>query len=109
MKTLRLVRNVAVLFILLMALLYSRQPLHAQSVGNSSCIFGSGTVGYNCTLNANGTCNSSKCEAGQPCNNGVCLQGCVYKKGHSCQFDASGHCHESPCGRGFFCFNSGCA
>jgi hypothetical protein len=110
MKTLRLLRNIAVLFILVMALLASRpavQPSRAQNIGYS-CYFDSSTVGYNCTFNANGTCDSSKCQPGQPCNNGICPKSCGYKKGHSCYIDANNQCRESACNRAFGCLNSGC-
>ena len=112
MKILRLLRNIAVLFILMMALLASRtgvQPLQAQNVGYV-CYFDSNTVGYNCTFNSDSTCSSLKCKAGQPCNNGVCPKSCGYKPGHNCYVDANNQCRESACNSGSqgFCLNSGC-
>lgn len=112
MKNLRLLRNIAVLFILVMALLSwwsGAQPLRARNTGYT-CYFDSSTVGYNCTFNADLTCTSVKCQAGRPCNNGVCPKSCGFgnKPGHNCYIDASNQCRETPCKRGELCLNSGC-
>ena len=69
MRTLRLVRNIEVLFIVVMALLArwpGAQPLPARNTGYT-CYFDSTSVGYNCTFNADLTCSSVKYQAGQPC------------------------------------------
>lgn len=71
MKSLRVVRNTAALFILAMSLLATR-PLVATSQ-KDTCIQDSSTVGYNCVFNSNGTCSSSKCQAGQACGNSKCV------------------------------------
>jgi len=112
MKTLRVLRNVAALFILAMALVASRpgvQLLRAQNTGYT-CYSDSSSYGYNCTFNFDLNCSSSKCQAGQPCNNSVCPKSCGYKKGTNCYIDANNHCKESGCGGKsvFGCTNSGC-
>jgi hypothetical protein len=110
MKTLRVLRNVAALFILAMALVASWpgvQLLRAQNTGNV-CYSDSNSYGYNCTFNADGTCSSSKCQAGQACNNSVCPnKSCGYKKGKNCYINANNQCRESSCTKGW-CLNSGC-
>ncbi len=73
MKILRLFRNIAALFIFGAALL-SSLPMGATQPIKNTCYFDSKTVGYNCTFNTDGTCSSSRCKSGQPCNNGVCGQ-----------------------------------
>jgi hypothetical protein len=112
MRTLRLLRNVSVLFILAMAVLAFRsgaETLPAHNPG-SSCVSTSNTNGYNCTFDSNGMCSSSKCKAGDTCNNMVCSsKSCGYKKGSSCFIDANGRCKEGGCGKSAFgCLNSGC-
>jgi hypothetical protein len=112
MKTLRVLRNVAALFIIAMALVASWPGAQLLRVhANGSCYFDSASVGYNCSLNSDFTCSSSKCKAGYPCNNGVCVaKSCGYKKGSNCYIDANNHCKESGCGGKsiFGCTNSGC-
>ena len=111
MRTLRLLRNVSVLFILAMAVLAFRsgaETLRAQNTGYN-CISDSNTNGYNCTFDSNRMCSSSKCKAGDTCNNMICPKSCGYKKGSSCYIDANGHCREGGCGKNAFgCLNSGC-
>jgi hypothetical protein len=70
MKTLRLFRNIAVLFILLMALLASRpEPVAAHATGKTC----GNKRGWNCSTVSPGKCQES------PCNKtGFCLDiGCV--------------------------------
>jgi hypothetical protein len=73
MKVLRVVRNIAVLFIFGMALLFSRpgvQSLHAQN--GAWCML---KFGYNgCEFDANGNCSDTKCVAGQSCTDTGCVQ-----------------------------------
>ncbi len=73
MKTLRLVRNIAVLFILAVSLLASRPSMGSTKDPKFICLFDSSTIGYNCTFNSDGTCSSSKCKAGEACNNAKCV------------------------------------
>jgi hypothetical protein len=71
MKTLRLLRNIAALFIFGAALLVPR-PTEAASpwiCGSSSL-----TVGLNCFIDSNGVCNTQSCISGQPCNNSKCYK-----------------------------------
>lgn len=73
MKTLRIVRNIAVLFIFVMALLASRPaPAVAQASG-FSCGF---KPGYNCIVDRkSGKCHESRCGM----NSTDCLGiGCVF-------------------------------
>ena len=71
MKTLRLFRNLAVLFILVMALLASR-PGVARTRGKSCGV----KAGYNfCSFDNNGNCLETRCEHSK---GGICLNfGCV--------------------------------
>lgn len=71
MKTLRLVRNIAVLFILVMGLLASRPgPAVAQTTGKS-CGF---KPGHSCFIDASGNCQQKRCSR----NDFFCLNsGCV--------------------------------
>jgi hypothetical protein len=71
MKTLRLLRNLAALFILAAALLVPRSSA-AAGTGNT-CLFSSSTIGWNCVLNSNGTCSGAKCTPGRPCSNSQCV------------------------------------
>ena len=74
MKTLRLLRNIAVLFLLVMGLLAVRPQLgHA---GNKYCFL---KFGYNCSVDSKGNCQESKCTGGY-CND----SGCVLKKCGGC-------------------------
>lgn len=69
MKTLRLLRNVAVLFILLVIL--PGLGLSHQESKKGCSIY---KPGYSCSSNPNGDCTESKCKAGQPCTNSACLK-----------------------------------
>jgi len=71
MKTLRVLRNIAALTIIAVSLIASR----ARAAGTTAYTCyndGSTTIGYNCTFNSDGSCSSSKCKAGEPCNNYIC-------------------------------------
>lgn len=72
MKTLRLLRNIAALFILAMALLASRPGLRIMYADNKTVCFYPGKTGFNCNFDSNGNCYETKCVAGQPCSNGGC-------------------------------------
>jgi hypothetical protein len=69
MKTLRLLRNIAALFILVAALLLSRPGV--EFAGTRSCAF---RLGFNgCIFSADGSCQDvGKCNPGQPCANFGC-------------------------------------
>ncbi len=74
MKALRIVRNVAALFILVVALLASRpgvRLLHADNPHKYICFY-PGKTGFNCNFDSTGNCYETKCEAGQPCTDGSC-------------------------------------
>lgn len=67
MKILRLLRNIAALFILIMAVLALRPGVgvaHAKS-----CFL---RPGYNCTIDKNGNCTAQKCKDFNFCNNEGC-------------------------------------
>lgn len=64
MKTLRLLRNIAALFIVTMALV----PGSAKAV--SYCFTTSGAT--NCTYNGGGNCQTNACTSGQPCSYTAC-------------------------------------
>jgi len=71
MKTLRLLRNIAVLFILVMALLASRAS-GAQKTAKS-CGY---KPGFSCITYAGGNCQESQCDRSK--GNPVCFNsGCV--------------------------------
>lgn len=58
MKTLRLVRNIAVLFILVIGLLASRPvPAVAHTTGKS-CGF---KLGFTCSIDSSGNCHEERC------------------------------------------------
>lgn len=67
MKTLRLLRNLALLFILVMAL--PGLGLSRQERNKGCTVF---SPGSNCSSNPNGDCTTSKCKVGQPCSNSEC-------------------------------------
>ena len=75
MKTLRIVRNIAVLFLLVVALLAARPGLgkaHPQYV----CGY---DVGRNCTFNfLSGDCSDSPCKKGQTCSDSGCVRFCPF-------------------------------
>lgn len=68
MKTLRIVRNIAALFILMIALLALRLGVGVAHANPKACFF---KVGYNCSIDKNGNCSSQKC-TGASCNNAAC-------------------------------------
>ena len=71
MKTLRLLRNIAALFIFGAALLVPR-----PAVGLGGCL---PSTGFNCTKGGGpGGCTESPCTAGQPCNNQGCFHICAF-------------------------------
>ena len=74
MKTLRLLRNIAVLFILLMALLASRPGvgvLHAAKP-IEGCV-GAFKSGFNCSIDyATGKCTETKCASKGSCADNRC-------------------------------------
>lgn len=67
MKTLRLLRNIAALFILVAALLAPR-----PAAGDTFCISKPGYGG--CFADKNGNCTDVKCTPGSYCNNLGCGQ-----------------------------------
>lgn len=74
MKTLRLLRNIAVLFILLMALLALRPGLGiSRADSGKGCFF---KLGYNCTYTTNngGNCQDSPCQKGGSCTDSGCVR-----------------------------------
>lgn len=72
MKTLRLLRNIAALFIFGVFFLV---PRPAQG-GLDGCV---PVTGFNCTRGGGpGGCTSSPCVAGQPCNNEECFHICAF-------------------------------
>lgn len=73
MKTLRLVRNIAVLFLLAMALLASKPTVSQASNPNKHICTIPGKTGFNCNFDSNGNCFETKCVAGQPCENASCV------------------------------------
>ncbi len=84
MKTLRLLRNIAALFILAVSLLASRPSMGSTKDPKYICLFDSSTIGYNCTFNSDFTCSSSKCKAGEACNNAKCVDDTTFKCKKSC-------------------------
>lgn len=70
MKTLRLLRNIAVLFIFVMALLAFR-PSVSRADNKTVCYY-PGKTGFNCNFDSSGNCFETKCVPGQPCSNGSC-------------------------------------
>ena len=73
MKTLRLVRNIALLFILVTALLASRPGVAvSHAAGGKSC--GAYKPGRNCYIDANGNCQEHLCGRNNPfCYNTGCM------------------------------------
>lgn len=73
MKTLRLGRNIAVLFILAMALLAWRPGVGVSHAASGKvCFF---KPGYNCTYTTNngGNCQEDRCQKGQSCADMGCV------------------------------------
>lgn len=73
MKPLRVLRNIAVLFLLLLVL-FALQPGVGRVQANSrGCGFKVGANG--CFFTTNGTCQETKCVKGGPCADWGCVQG----------------------------------
>jgi hypothetical protein len=70
MKTLRMLRNIAVLFILAMGLFVFRPGV--SRANNKIVCYYPGKIGFNCNFDSSGNCFETKCVAGQPCSNGSC-------------------------------------
>jgi hypothetical protein len=70
MKTLRLVRDIAALFILVMSLVAFRPGV--SRANNKTVCFYPGKTGFNCNFDSSGNCFETKCVAGQPCTDGSC-------------------------------------
>ncbi len=80
MKKLRLLRNIAALFILLAALLVPRPGVGLSHADNKAC-FNFNKVGKNCSMDfTTGECKESPCVKGQPCNNTGCVNFCFFCK-----------------------------
>ncbi len=73
MKTLRIARNVAALFILLMGLLAAQPGVGRVQANSRGCGLKFGANG--CFFTANGTCQETKCVKGGPCADWGCVQG----------------------------------
>ena len=74
MKTLRMARNIAALFILAMAVLGTR-PATGSSAKTKACV--GIKAGYNCSYDANFNCRTTKCDPGGPCSDTVCHDFCI--------------------------------
>lgn len=73
MKTLRLVRNIAVLFLLVMALLASRPGVGAPK-RTEACV-GAFKSGFNCSVDfATGKCTETKCASKDTCQDNRCAK-----------------------------------
>ena len=78
MRTLRLLRNIAALFILVAALLVSQPGVGLSHADNKACF---NKVGKNCSFDfTTGECKDSPCVKGQPCNNTGCVKFCFFCK-----------------------------
>lgn len=64
MKTLRLLRNIAALFIVTMALVPGSTHAISYCFNTSSAT--------NCTYNGGGNCQTNACKSGQPCSYTAC-------------------------------------
>ena len=74
MKTLRIVRNIAALFILFMALLAARSgPIFAHADKPQGVKLCSPKPGYNCEYNLHGNCVEQKCNGHSYCNGFGCV------------------------------------
>jgi hypothetical protein len=75
MKTLRLLRNVAVLFILLMANLASQPAVGFSGAKPLKACVGAVKSGYNCTVDyTNGGCTETKCGSKSSCGDNRCVK-----------------------------------
>ena len=72
MKTLRLLRNIAALFILVAALLVYWPGVGSLQASNGKSCLGT-KVGFNCGYDSNGNCSETKCVPGQACANAGCV------------------------------------
>ncbi len=73
MKTLRMLRNIAVLFVLAMAFLASKSSVGvAHAASGKSCGY---KLGHNCWIDASGNCRESGCNKGDifGCPNSGCM------------------------------------
>lgn len=77
MKTLRLLRNIAAVFMFGTALLLSR-PNAARASQQQAC--SSTSQAYNCTYDSNGNCRDSACLPGGPCSYQQCGGICKHCK-----------------------------
>jgi len=81
MKTLRLLRNLAALFILGAALVVSQAGVGLSHAVNNKACFNFNKVGKNCSFDfTTGECKESPCVKGQPCNNTGCVDFCFFCK-----------------------------
>ncbi len=75
MKTLRLLRNVAVLFILLMAYLALRPAVGFSGAKSVKGCVGAFKSGFNCTPDfINGGCTETKCASKSSCADNRCVK-----------------------------------
>ncbi len=73
MKTLRLLRNIAVLFILLMAYLASRPTVGYSGAKQGKFCVGAFKSGFNCSIDyATGKCTETKCTPKTSCADNRC-------------------------------------
>ena len=82
MRSLRLLRNIAVLFLFAMAF----RPSVSRANNKTVCYY-PGKTGFNCNFDSSGNCFETKCVPGQPCSNGSCAAPPPPQKcGHRCFF-----------------------
>ncbi len=74
MKALRLLRNIAALFIIAVALFGSQLGVGlARAASQKNVCYYPGKTGFNCNFDySTGNCYETKCVAGQPCTDGSC-------------------------------------
>jgi hypothetical protein len=73
MNALRILRNIATLFILGAALLASRPTVGLPQISTAASKFCSLKVGFNCILTTTKDhCTESRCRTGQPCSDSGC-------------------------------------
>lgn len=85
MRSLRLVRNIAGLFILMIGLL-AYHPSVSRASNKTVCYY-PGKTGFDCNFDSSGNCFETKCVPGQPCSNGGCASPPPPPKcGHKCFF-----------------------
>jgi len=71
MKALRLLRNIAVLFILVMVWPALHPKVSRAKTDGYICVQ-PGKTGFNCSFDSIGECFETKCEAGQACEDASC-------------------------------------